>query len=106
MSVKGVSFIARRRSATCSASGNLPSSMYERPSHRSIRSAMKLSGCVFRDFLKTHPDSFIADLMLLWLGRSYIELGKFPEAEQVAERLRAMKDTPFTDIYKTELSAG
>ncbi|HEX8499604.1 MAG TPA: tetratricopeptide repeat protein [Pyrinomonadaceae bacterium] len=61
---------------------------------------------IFRDFLKGHPDSFIADLMLLWLGRSYIELGKFPEAEQVAERLRAMKDTPFTDIYETELQTA
>ncbi|HZT58304.1 MAG TPA: tetratricopeptide repeat protein [Pyrinomonadaceae bacterium] len=61
---------------------------------------------VFRDFLKTHPDSFIADLMLLWLGRSYIELGKLQEAEQVAQRLHAMKDTPFTDIYDTELQTA
>ncbi|MDT5158279.1 MAG: hypothetical protein QOH51_2636 [Acidobacteriota bacterium] len=61
---------------------------------------------VFRDFLKVHPDSFIADLMLLWLGRSYIELGKFPEAEQVAQRLRTIKDTPFTDIYETELQTA
>src|SRR5205085_12371545 len=38
------------------------------------------ASAVFRDFLKDHPNSFIADLMLLWLGRSYIELGKFPEA--------------------------
>jgi uncharacterized repeat protein (TIGR01451 family) len=61
---------------------------------------------VFRDFLKTHPDSFIADLMLLWLGRSYIELGKLQEAEQVAQRLHAIKDTPFTDIYDTELQTA
>jgi uncharacterized repeat protein (TIGR01451 family) len=61
---------------------------------------------IFRDFLKGHPDSFIADLMLLWLGRSYIELGKFPEAEQVAVSLRAIKDTPFTDIYETELQTA
>ncbi|MBV8855662.1 MAG: DUF11 domain-containing protein [Acidobacteria bacterium] len=61
------------------------------------------AAAVFRDFLKAHPDSFIADLMLLWLGRSYIELGKFPEADEVAQRLRAIKDTPFTDIYETEL---
>jgi uncharacterized repeat protein (TIGR01451 family) len=61
---------------------------------------------VFRDFLKAHPDSFIADLMLLWLGRSYIELGKFPEAAEVAERLRAIKDTPFSDIYETELQTA
>src|SRR5215218_2539735 len=61
---------------------------------------------VFRDFLKGHPDSFIADLMLLWLGRSYIELGNFPEAAEVAQRLRAIKDTPFSDIYDTELQTA
>jgi uncharacterized repeat protein (TIGR01451 family) len=64
------------------------------------------SANIFRDFLKGHPDSFIADLMLLWLGRSYIELGKFPEAEQVAQRLRTIKDTPFADIYETELQTA
>jgi uncharacterized repeat protein (TIGR01451 family) len=58
---------------------------------------------VFRDFLKDHPNSFIADLMLLWLGRSYIELGRFQEADQVAQRLRTIKDTPFVDIYESEL---
>ncbi|HEU4595255.1 MAG TPA: tetratricopeptide repeat protein, partial [Pyrinomonadaceae bacterium] len=58
---------------------------------------------VFSDFLKQYPNSFIADLMLLWLGRSYIELGKFNEAEEVAARLRAMQDTPFTDVYENEL---
>jgi uncharacterized repeat protein (TIGR01451 family) len=61
---------------------------------------------VFRDFLKGHPDSFIADLMLLWLGRSYIELGKFQDADQVAQRLRTIKDTPFVDIYESELTAA
>jgi uncharacterized repeat protein (TIGR01451 family) len=61
---------------------------------------------IFRDFLKGHPDSFIADLMLLWLGRSYIELNKFTEAEQVAQRLHAIKDTPFADIYETELQTA
>lgn len=64
------------------------------------------AAAVFRDFLKGHPDSFIADLMLLWLGRSYIELGKFPEATEVATRLRAIKDTPFSDIYETELQTA
>lgn len=61
---------------------------------------------VFRDFLKGHPDSFIADLMLLWLGRSYIELGKYEDADQVAQRLRTIKDTPFVDIYESELTAA
>jgi len=57
----------------------------------------------FRDFLGTNPDSFIADLMLLWLGRSYIELGRLQEAEEVADRLRKFSDTPFLDIYENEL---
>jgi uncharacterized repeat protein (TIGR01451 family) len=61
---------------------------------------------IFRDFLKGHPDSFIADLMLLWLGRSYIEMGKFQDADQVAARLRTIKDTPFVDIYESELTAA
>ncbi|HVF68128.1 MAG TPA: tetratricopeptide repeat protein [Pyrinomonadaceae bacterium] len=61
---------------------------------------------VFRDFLKGHPESFIADLMLLWLGRSYIELGRYEDADQVAQRLRTIKDTPFVDIYESELTAA
>jgi uncharacterized repeat protein (TIGR01451 family) len=61
---------------------------------------------VFSSFLKTHPDSFIADLMLLWLGRSYIELGKYSDADQVAARLRAIKDTPFVDIFESELASA
>jgi uncharacterized repeat protein (TIGR01451 family) len=61
---------------------------------------------VFNSFLKAHPDSFIADLMLLWLGRSYIELRKYAEADQVAARLRAIKDTPFIDIYESELASA
>ncbi len=50
---------------------------------------------VFGDFVRQNPNSFIADLMLLWLGRTYIELGRLPEAEDVAERLRKINDTPF-----------
>jgi uncharacterized repeat protein (TIGR01451 family) len=61
---------------------------------------------VFSNFLKSHPDSFIADLMLLWLGRTYIELGKFAEADQVSQRLHTMKDTPFVDIFESELTAA
>ena len=43
---------------------------------------------VLQDFLKTYPRSIITDLTLLWLGRSYMQLGKLPEAEQVGQRLR------------------
>jgi uncharacterized repeat protein (TIGR01451 family) len=58
---------------------------------------------VLQDFLKTYPKSIILDLTLLWLGRSYMKLGKFQEAEDVGQRLRAIKDTPFADIYNDEL---
>jgi uncharacterized repeat protein (TIGR01451 family) len=61
------------------------------------------AAAIFSDFLGKNPNSFIADLMLLWLGRSYIELGRFGEAEEVAERLRKINDTPFLDIYESEL---
>jgi uncharacterized repeat protein (TIGR01451 family) len=61
---------------------------------------------VFSDFLKKNPNSFIADLILLWLGRSYIELGQVNEAEQVAARLRQIKDTPFSDIFDSELQTA
>ncbi|HEX8355069.1 MAG TPA: tetratricopeptide repeat protein, partial [Pyrinomonadaceae bacterium] len=70
------------------------------------RGQYEQAATIFSDFLRKNPGSFIADLMLLWLGRSYIELGKYPEAEQVAQRLRAIKDTPFTDIYETELQTA
>lgn len=61
---------------------------------------------VLQDFLKTYPRSIIADLTLLWLGRSYMQLGKLQEAEQVGTRLRAIKDTPFADIYEGELETA
>src|SRR5215210_7618100 len=58
---------------------------------------------VLKDFLKTYPSSIITDLTLLWLGRSYMQLGKLDDAEQVGQRLRTIKDTPFADIYESEL---
>ncbi|MCA1817329.1 MAG: DUF11 domain-containing protein [Acidobacteria bacterium] len=61
---------------------------------------------VFKDFLKTYPNSIIYDLTLLWLGRSYIALNRLPEAEQVAQQLRNIKDTPFVEIYDGELQAA
>ena len=70
------------------------------------RGQYEQAATVFSDFLKANPTSFIADLMLLWLGRSYIELGKFTEAAEVAQRLRNIKDTPFSDIYDTELQTA
>jgi len=61
---------------------------------------------VLQDFLKTYPHSIITDLTLLWLGRSYMQLGKIKEAEQVGQRLHAIKDTPFADIYDGELESA
>ena len=61
---------------------------------------------VLQDFLKTYPRSIITDLTLLWLGRSYMQLGKLQEAEQVGAQLKTIKDTPFADIYEGELQTA
>jgi len=61
---------------------------------------------VLSDFLKTYPRSIITDLTLLWLGRSYMQLGKIKDAEQIGQRLHAIKDTPFADIYDGELETA
>jgi len=61
---------------------------------------------VLNDFLKTYPNSIITDLTLLWLGRAYIALGRIKDAEQVGDRLRSIKDTPFIEIYDDELGAA
>jgi len=61
---------------------------------------------IFRDFLKTYPNSIITDLTLLWLGRTYIAQGRLPDAEGVVARLRTIKDTPFVEIYEGELQAA
>lgn len=61
---------------------------------------------VLQDFLKTYPKSIITDLTLLWLGRSYMQLGRIQDAEQIGQRLRAIKETPFADIYDNELQAA
>ena len=61
---------------------------------------------VLKDFLKSYPNSIITDLTLLWLGRSYMQLGKIQDAESVGQRLRGIKDTPFAEIYEGELQAA
>jgi uncharacterized repeat protein (TIGR01451 family) len=61
---------------------------------------------VLQDFLKTYPRSIITDLTLLWLGRSFMQLGKLKDAEQVGQRLHTIKDTPFADIYDGELETA
>lgn len=64
------------------------------------------AAAVLQDFLKTYPNSIITDLTLLWLGRSYMQLGKINDAEQVGTRLRTIKDTPFAEIYEGELETA
>ncbi len=61
---------------------------------------------VLQEFLKSYPRSIITDLTLLWLGRSYMQLGKIQDAEQIGQKLRGIKDTPFADIYDNELQAA
>jgi uncharacterized repeat protein (TIGR01451 family) len=61
---------------------------------------------VLKDFLKNYPNSIITDLTLLWLGRSYMQLGNFQDAEAVGQRLRTIKDTPFAEIYEGEMQAA
>jgi uncharacterized repeat protein (TIGR01451 family) len=61
---------------------------------------------VLQDFLKTYPRSIITDLTLLWLGRSYMQLGKITEAQRVGQRLHDIKDTPFAEIYDGELETA
>ncbi|HEY0384496.1 MAG TPA: tetratricopeptide repeat protein, partial [Pyrinomonadaceae bacterium] len=61
---------------------------------------------VLQDFLKTYPHSIITDLTLLWLGRSYMQLGKITDAQQVGQRLHEIKDTPFAEIYDGELETA
>jgi hypothetical protein len=61
---------------------------------------------VLQDFLKSYPRSIITDLTLLWLGRSYMQMGKITDAEQIGQKLRGIKDTPFADIYDNELQAA
>ncbi len=61
---------------------------------------------VFRDFLKTYPNSIITDLTLLWLGRTYIAQGRLTDAEGVVTRLRTIRDTPFVEIYEGELQTA
>ena len=62
------------------------------------------SARVLQDLLRTYPQSSITDLTLLWLARSYIGLNNLPEAERVGTRLREIRDTPFLDIYQSELA--
>lgn len=58
------------------------------------------------ELLRKYPNSSIADLTLLWLGRAAIRLGKLQEAEQIGLCLHAFKETPFAAMYDEELNAA
>lgn len=81
-------------------------SMFTKGQGLYIQGRYEQAAAVLRDFLKNYPNSVITDLTLLWLGRSYMQLGRLQEAEQIAQRLRAIRDTPFIDIYDSELQAA
>ena len=81
-------------------------SLFTKGQNYFIQGRYDQAAVVFREFLKTFPNSVVTDLTLLWLGRSYMQLGQLQEAEQIGLRLRAIKDTPFIDIYDTELQSA
>ena len=80
--------------------------LYTRGQNLYLQGNYTQSAEVLISFLQTYPNSMIKDLTLLWLGRAYYRVGKFVEAEEVGKRLRAIKDTPFADIYDGELTTA
>lgn len=80
--------------------------LYTRGQNLYLQGNYTQSAEVLISFLQTYPQSMIKDLALLWLGRAYYRVGKFVEAEEVGKRLRAIKDTPFAEIYDAELTTA
>ncbi|MGB7924829.1 MAG: tetratricopeptide repeat protein [Pyrinomonadaceae bacterium] len=106
-----VTSIAQARSAMAAhQDSDVPSdaeqAMFTRGQNLYNQGRYEQAAGVLRDFLKNYPNSIITDLTLLWLGRSYMQLGRIPDAEQVGLRLREIRDTPFSDIYEGELQAA
>jgi hypothetical protein len=81
-------------------------SMFTQGQNLFLQGSYTRSAEVLEKFLTTYPRSILTDLTLLWLGRSYLQLGKFAEAEDVGKRLHTITDTPFAEIYDTELRAA
>ena len=92
---------------TVAQDGDIPSdaeqAMFTKGQNLYNQGRFDQAATVLKDFLKTYPNSIITDLTLLWLGRSYMQMGKLDDAEQIGQRLRTIKDTPFADIYESEL---
>jgi uncharacterized repeat protein (TIGR01451 family) len=70
------------------------------------RGRYEQAAIVFNNLLRNYPNSSIADLTLLWIGRSYLQLGNLAEAERTAQRLRAYGDSPFVEVFDGELRAA
>src|ERR1051325_783571 len=105
--------IMEARAAAASAilqDGDIPSdaeqAMFTKGQNLYNQGRYDQAATVLQDFLKTYPNSIITDLTLLWLGRSYMQMGKLDDAQQVGQRLRGIKDTPFADIYESELMSA
>jgi uncharacterized repeat protein (TIGR01451 family) len=102
--------VVQARSAATHQDSDVPSdaeqAMFTRGQNLYNQGRYEQAAGVLRDFLKSYPNSIITDLTLLWLGRSYMQLGRIPDAEQVGLRLREIRDTPFSDIYEGELQAA
>jgi len=105
-----VNSIAQARRAATSQDSDVPSdaeqAMFTKGQNLYNQGRYEQAAAVLRDFLKSYPNSIITDLTLLWLGRSYMQLGRIQDAEQVGQRLREIRDTPFSDIYEGELQAA
>jgi hypothetical protein len=81
-------------------------SMFTQGQNLFLQGSYTRSAEVLEKFLTSYPRSILTDLTLLWLGRSYLQLGKFSEAEDVGKRLHTITDTPFAEIYDAELRAA
>lgn len=106
-SMRGVDAMAQSVKSARAESQDMPSeperSMFTQGEMLYKQGRYVQAAIVLQNLLRNYPKSSIADISLLWLGRSYIQLGNFAEAERVARALHAMKESPFTEIYDGEL---
>jgi hypothetical protein len=88
------------------APGNAERDLFTQGQNLVLQGSYTSAAEVLEKFLATYPDSILTDLTLLWLGRSYFQLGRLTEAEELGKRLHAIKDTPFAEIYDVELKSA
>jgi len=59
----------------------------------------------FNELLKKYPKSNIRDLTFYWLGRAYLDLGRFSDAETILQDLqREFPDSPLVPKLKQEVA--